>query len=427
MLTPPHRQAILLRKPAHGGGRKGTITDRNSAAKPILARSDRRLQVLNLLRELGEASRLELVEELGIDKKTVSTLVADLLARSLLVTAGSRESRAGRRREILKVNGAHSNFLGLDLGATHIIGLLTDLNGEVLDRVFFEIRPELPVELILEQMQTICRSLVASSKATAEVQAIGICVPGFVNPETGVSLVAENIPGWREIRIREIFWAEFRRPIYLEDCSRAFGVAERWLGEARHADDFLALDLGHGIGMAIFLDGQVLTGAGYKAGEIGHIVVDPDGPPCTCGRRGCLETLASGRGIARQAAAGLAEGRSELLGRLTHGKIDSLTAQDVAIAASMNDTFSTMLLRRAGAHIGAALANAANLLNPSLIVLGGGLMNAGKVLLDAVDEALRRCTMMGIIDDLELRVSRLGVDASALGSALIAMDHVFAP
>jgi glucokinase len=199
------------------------------------------------------------------------------------------------------------------------------------------------------------------------------------------------------------------------------------LGEGRHARDFLALDLGHGIGMAMFLDGKLYTGSGYKAGEIGHTVVKPDGPACTCGKRGCLETLASGRGIALQAAEGLARKRSELLERLTHGQIESVTAQDVSVAASMNDPFATALLRAAGAHIGVALANAVNLLNPSLIVLGGGLVNAGRLLLDGVEEGLRCYTMMGIVDDATIRVSQLGVNASALGSALIAMDCVFAP
>jgi glucokinase len=283
------------------------------------------------------------------------------------------------------------------------------------------------VELILEQMRTICRNLVASVRATAEVRSIGICVPGFVNPSTGVSVVAENIPGWKEVRIRDIFTEEVHRPIYLEDCSRAFGMAERWIGEGRRNRDFLALDLGHGIGMALFLDGALFTGSGYKAGEIGHTVVDHTGPQCTCGKRGCLEAVASGRGIARQAAEGLARKRSDLLERLTHGRIDSVTAQDVAIAASMNDDFASGLLRQAGQHIGTALANAVNLLNPSLIVLGGGLVNAGDVLLASARQALRCYTMMGIIDDLEIRLSKLGVDASALGSAIIAMDDVFAP
>lgn len=396
-------------------------------AESKMRRSARQNQVLNCVRERGEASRVELARGIRLDSKTVSHLVDDLVRQSLIEPAGYRDSRAGRRQELLRIHGAHSNFIGIDLGANHIIGILTDLNAAPLDRIFFEIRPGLPVELILAQMKSIARRLLASERATAPVQSVGICVPGFILPDLGVSMVAENIPGWKNIRVREIFQAELERPVYIEDSSRAFGLAERWLGHGKQVRDFLLLDLGYGIGMAVFVAGELYEGSSYKSGEIGHVLVKSDGPPCACGRRGCLEAVASGRSIAREAARGIREHRSELLAGLTHGQADSVKAQDVAIAASMGDAFASGLLNEAGTYIGLALANAVNLLNPSLVVLGGGLVGAGKPLLDSIAESLRINTMMGIIDDLQIRVSGLGVDGSALGSALIAMKHVFSP
>jgi predicted NBD/HSP70 family sugar kinase len=390
-------------------------------------RSSRQNQVLNCVRERGEASRVELARLIRLDSKTVSHLVDDLVRQSLIEPSGYRDSRAGRRQELLRIHGAHSNYIGIDLGANHIIGILTDLQAAALDRIFFEIRPGLPVELILAQMKSIARRLLSSDKATAPVHSVGICVPGFVLPDKGVSIVAENIPGWRDIRVKEIFEAELERPVYVEDASRAFGLAERWLGHGKQARDFLLLDLGYGIGMAVFIGGELYAGSGYKSGEIGHVLVKPDGPPCACGRRGCLEAVASGQSIAREAARGIREGRSELLAGLTHGQAETVKAQDVAIAASMGDEFACGLLREAGRHIGTALANAVNLLNPSLVILGGGLVGAGQPLLDSIAESLRVNTMMGIIDDLQVRVSGLGVDGSALGSALLAMEHVFSP
>ncbi|MBN2551997.1 MAG: ROK family transcriptional regulator [Spirochaetales bacterium] len=387
----------------------------------------KQLQVLNFVREKDNCTRTEIAEALDIDKKTVSTLVRDLSNKLLIESAGYKDSQVGRRQEILRLNGAHSNFIGIDLGATHVIGILVNLRGEVVDRVYFEIRPQLPVKLILEQMKTVCQTLIKSQRATAEIPSIGLCVPGFVNPDTGISVIAENIPGWRDVRIREIFEQEQGKPVYVEDCSRAAGFAERWLGEGKQAKDFLTLDLGYGIGMSLFLNRELYTGSGYKAGEIGHSVVKLDGTECTCGKRGCLETVASGRGIARQAASGIAEKRSELLERLTHGKCETVTAHDVAIAASMNDEYSVALLREAGRYIGAATANAVNLLDPQLLILGGGLVNAGSILIDSIKESLKQYTMMGIAEDIEIRVSKLGVDSSALGIALIAMDRIFCP
>jgi len=382
---------------------------------------------LSLIRERGRASRGEIARALGLDKKTVSGLVGELAAQSLVQSAGYRESQAGRRQELLAVRGSHSSFIGIDLGATHIIGILTDLTAAVLDRIDFEIRPGLPVELILAQLRSISRRLLGSNKAAAPVKSIGIGVPGFVNPEKGISLVAENIPGWKDVRLREILEGELGRPVAVDDCSRAFGRAERWLGGGKQERDFLLLDLGYGIGMAIFLHGELYTGSGHKSGEIGHTVVRLDGPACSCGKRGCLETVASGKGIAREAAEGIRAGRSATLAGLTHGDAEAVTAQDVAVAASMGDAYAAGLLREAGGFIGVALANAVNLLNPSLVVIGGGLASAGSLLLDGLRESLARYTMMGIAEDLRLELSRLGPEASALGCALLAMEQVFGP
>jgi predicted NBD/HSP70 family sugar kinase len=390
-------------------------------------RPRRLLQALALIRERGQASRGEIAQALGLDKKTVSGLVSELAAQSLVEGAGFRGSQAGRRQELLAVRGAHSCFLGIDLGATHIIGILTDLNAVVLERIYFEIRPGLPAGLILAQLKSIARRLRASDKATAAVKSAGIGVPGFVNPERGISLVAENIPGWKDVRLREILEGELGLPVEVDDCSRAFGRAERWLGEGKQARDFLLLDLGYGIGLAVFVHGELYVGSGNKSGEIGHTVVRLDGPPCSCGKRGCLETMASGKGIARQAAEAIRAGRSATLAGLTHGNAEAVTAQDVSVAASMGDAYAAGLLREAGGFIGLALANAVNLLNPSLVVIGGGLATAGAPLLDGIRESLARDTMTGIAEDLRLAISRLGPEASALGCALLAMERVFSP
>lgn len=389
--------------------------------------SARQSQCLSLIRERGRASRGEIAQALGLDKKTVSGLVEQLAAQSLVEGAGFRESQAGRRQELLAVRGSHSCFLGIDLGATHILGILTDLNAAVLDRIYFEIRPGLPADLILSQLRSIARSLLASGRAAAPVRGVGIGVPGFVNPQAGISLVAENIPGWKDVRLREILEGELGLPVEVDDCSRACGRAERWLGLGKKERDFLLLDLGYGIGMAIFVHGELYAGSGYKSGEIGHTVVKLDGPPCSCGKRGCLETVASGKGIARTAAAGIREGHSSVLAGLTHGNAEAVTAQDVSVAASMGDVFAAGLLREAGGYIGVALANAVNLLNPALVVIGGGLAAAGDLLLDGLREQLRRYTMMGIAEDLRLELSGLGAEASALGCALLAMERVFSP
>lgn len=388
------------------------------------AQESRRTAFLELVRARGAVSRGDLAAATGLDKKTVSAAVEDLVAEGVLAPAGHRDSTAGRRQELLAVNGTHANCVGIDLGATHVIGLLADLRGVPLDRVFFAIRPNLPADIILDQMKSVARALLASPKATAPVRSLGICVPGFVNPRTGTSLVAENIPGWRDVKLGEIFRAELGVPVRTDDASRAFGLAEQRLGAGRGRESFLALDLGYGIGMAIVVHGRLYEGSGWKSGEIGHVVVDPEGAPCACGNRGCLETVASGRAIARRAAEGVRAGRSEVLAGLTHGDADSVTAQDVTLAAGMQDPFAVGLLRDAGRSLGLAVANAVNLLNPSAVVLGGGLVSSHPTLIESIRETLPAHVMPGIRDETEILVSRLGEDGSALGAVLAAADAV---
>jgi N-acetylglucosamine repressor len=382
--------------------------------------------IVSFLCEHGAATRSEIAMAFGLDKKTVARRVDALSLAGVLVRCGTRESLAGRPHELIGVNGRWANFIGLDLGATHIIGVLTDFSNKVLDRVFFEIRPNLPTQLILEQMKTIGHNLSISNKSTGPVRAVGVCVPGFVDIHTGVSVVSENIPGWKNIRLRDAFRAELGIPVSLDDSSRAYGLAEKRIGLGRNCDHYVLLDLGYGIGMAIISEGRLFMGAASRAGEIGHTVMEPSGLPCACGSHGCLETVASGRAIARRAAEGIAAGRSGLLKDLTRDRPDSVTAQDVAIGASMGDPFARDLLRDAGRFVGIALANVMNILNPSKIILGGGLMSGEKTMANAISESLQQHGMRGMIEGVDVVVSTLGVDGSALGAAIQASDFLLA-
>jgi predicted NBD/HSP70 family sugar kinase len=380
-----------------------------------------RRRILSLVREKGEVSRGEISRAFSMDKKAVSVAVEALRAEGILAVRGLRESRAGRRSESLSLNGRHSATLGIDLGATHVIGVLADLAGLPLARASFEIRPGLPVELILEQMKTIAARLLSTADAPT-VRGAGVCVPGFIQPDEGISLVAENISGWTNVHIRDSLEQALGIGVRVEDSSRAFAAAERWLGQARGTPDFILVDLGYGIGMGMYCEDRLYRGAAWKSGELGHTVADPDGLPCACGGKGCLETVASGRAIARQAAEGIRAGKSALLRELTKGLPEAVTAQDVGVAASMQDSYATSLLQRAGAAVGLAVANVAAILNPSVIVLGGGLVSSGRLYVDAVSEAVTRHLMPGMGPDTRIIVSDLGVDGPARGMALLAAE-----
>lgn len=381
-------------------------------------------RIVGFVREQGPVSRGDIGRQFSLDKKAVSLIVEELLSAGVLAISGLRESRAGRPSELLSVNASRGSVIGIDLGATHILGVLADLAGSVLERAWFEIRPGLPVDIIVDQMKSIGARLLGSPKKRGRVGRVGICVPGFVQQRTGTSLVAENIPGWRDVRVREIFETAFERPVVVDDSSRALAFAEKRVGHGRGVRDFIALDLGYGIGMGIVAGGALYGGSAWKSGEIGHVVVQPEGERCACGNIGCLETVASGRAIARRAQAAIRAGSSPLLMQLTHGSPEDVTAQDVGVAASMQDACAVSLLADAGAAVGMALAQAVNILNPAVVVLGGGLVGAGSALTDAVTASFQRFAMPGIREETRIEASQLGVDGSALGAAHLAADLV---
>ncbi len=392
-----------------------------------LLREINKCNILGYILKNGKASRVELAQRFFIDKKTVTNIVNELLGDNLLSPAGFRESAAGRRQELLTLNSSYRNYIGLDLGATHIIGIITDFQFSIKERIFYDIRPGLSVEVIINQMKTILKSLLSSDKINAEITSIGMCVPGFINPKSGISIIAENIPGWENIKLKENFEKDFKKKIFIEDSSRALGLAEKWIGSGKDQQNFIVLDLGYGIGMAMFADGRLYTGSSYKAGEIGHMIMEINGRNCVCGNRGCLETVASGKALAMEASDHLKSNSSGILYELIKGKPDYVTAQDVTLAAEMGDEFSINLLKKAGDYIGVALANAVNILNPSTVIIGGGLISTGEILVENIIKSVKLNTMMGILDDLGIKLSRFDVNGSALGCALLAMRPLFEP
>ncbi len=381
--------------------------------------------ILNAIRIHGTMSRTDIAKRYRIDRKSVSLLIDALLRDGLIASAGLKDSDAGRKQELLRINGAHSNYVGVDLGSTHVTGVLLDLSAETLDRKRFEIRPDLPAEMILAQTRIVVDHLLSSTKNTAEVRGIGICVPGYVYARTGVSVRATSLASWSNIRVREIFESAFGLPVSVEEGTRAHAVYEKWMGLAKFCDNFVLVGAGYGIGAAIFLRQGLYEGSNNKAGELGHTVVKPDGAVCTCGNRGCLETIASGRAIEKRASEAVEAGESSTLRDLTHGEANQVTAKDVALAASMGDEFSRALLDEVGRFLGIALANLSQVLNPSRVIISGGLKNAGSFFVEAVRSALEDHLIAHIAEDLRIDVSQAGPDGGAQGAGIVAMQELF--
>ncbi len=233
--------------------------------------------------------------------------------------------------------------------------------------------------------------------------------------------------GWDDYPVRERLSARFGAPVWVDNDVNAMALGERAEGYAREVDDFLFIKIGSGIGAGIVSHGQLQRGAQGSAGDVGHIqvVADP-AVVCRCGKIGCLEAIAGGAALGRLATRKAEQGESRML-RQRLAEQGFLSARDVAAAAQHGDQTSVQLLRQSGQHIGHMLATAVNILNPSLIVVGGGVAAAGDVLMASIREVVYGRSLALATRNLQIRQSTLGERATVRGLAAMVLDQIFDP
>ena len=245
------------------------------------------------------------------------------------------------------------------------------------------------------------------------VMGIGVACPGPLDPFRGVVLNAPNIPDWHHLPLRALLEEAFGVPVALDNDANLAALGEWRYGAGRGYHHLIYLTISTGIGGGIIVADRLLRGAHGLAGEMGHVTVVPDGPPCGCGQRGHLEAVASGTAIARMAEEALAGGASSALARSPH----PLTAADVAAAAKEGDALAQQVLTTAATHLGRALAGFLHIFNPQAVILGGGVVQAGEVLLRPLEATLRASVMSpAYLEDLVLTTAALGDDAGLLGA-----------
>jgi glucokinase len=242
-------------------------------------------------------------------------------------------------------------------------------------------------------------------------------VPGPVNPWTGVIASAPNLPGWRDVPFKEIVEAALGLPAHVGNDANLAALGEHSYGAGRGDDDMIYLTVSTGIGGGIIADGRLVLGTAGLAGEPGHMTILPDGPPCNCGNTGCLEVLASGTAIGREARRRLAAGEASAL---AGQPIETVDAEDVVRAARAGDRLAAEVFGEAMGYLGVGVANLVHLFNPRAIIIGGGVSNAGDLLFHPVREAVRRRCMAAFRQDIRIIRAKLGDDVGLLGAAALA-------
>ncbi len=252
------------------------------------------------------------------------------------------------------------------------------------------------------------------------VRAIGIAVPGWVNPQMGVIHQCPNIPGWEKLPLVSILEKRFGVPVKLGNDANMAAVGEWRYGAARSHHNIVYLTISTGIGGGVILDDRLLLGAHGLAAELGHVTIVPDGPMCGCGHRGHVEAFASGTAIARYVAEQLATGVPSVL-----SEIANPSGRDITMAAEQGDSLAISALARSGAYIGLALANYLHIFNPSIVILGGGVSKSGNFLLEPLRASLAEHVLSPeYLHGLVITTAALGDDAGLMGALALASGTV---
>ncbi len=313
--------------------------------------------------------------------------------------------------------------IGVDLGGTNLKLALLDDELRIVERVVTATAGADGHDAVLARMIEGIQRLRASAPHVA-VGAIGVGVPGDVDMSSGVTAELPNLPGrWTGVAVGPTISRATGLPVGIINDAKAFALAEHRFGAAVDAETALLVTVGTGIGGAVIAHGRLLYGVGAAAGEIGHLVLQPEGPRCTCGNFGCLETLASGPAIVGEAVRRIVQGFTTTMPTLSGNNLDGITPEIVARAAADGDVVAQDVLDRSGKWLGMALAGAIALLAPDVVVVGGGVAPGESRYFRAAEVTARSHSGVIDINRVAIRPASLGYDAGVIGAALWGRDH----
>ena len=384
--------------------------------------------VLEAVRLGYGGSRSEVVRHTGLSRGVVAQRLSELIGGGLILDAEVAESTGGRPPRRLHFNSGAGTLLVADIGATSIDVAITDLAGKVLASRAEEADVAEGPDVMLGRVEDLFEAILADVRGVATAPwGIGIGVPGPVEFATGRPVSPPIMPGWNGYPVRDRFAERYGAPVWVDNDVNIMALGEWRAGAARFHANVVFIKIGTGIGAGVISDGYLHRGARGSAGDVGHIqVTDDRSVVCRCGNVGCLEALAGGRALARDAETAALDGRSAYLAHLLAGT-SHLSAHDLADGATRGDAVCQELLQRSGHLVGAMLASVVNFFNPSLVVIGGGVAGAGDQLLAAVREAVYRRSLPLATRDLLILPSALGGRTGIIGAAAMVADELFSP
>jgi glucokinase len=310
--------------------------------------------------------------------------------------------------------------VGVDVGGTKITAGVIDAAAQILSRRSVRAHAGRPPHEVVDAIAEATGAALAEARLTrSDVAGVGVGFAGHVNGAAGTVLTSSNLPAWDSHPLRDVLQERLCIPVVLENDANCAAWAEYRFGAGQGSRHLCYVTISTGFGSGIVIDGQLYTGATGTAGEIGHTVIDPDGPMCTCGKRGCVMSYACGMAISRMACERLEAGEPTLLRDLCGDSPEHVSGEVVAEAARQGDTLAQEILTITGRHFGIGLSTIVQVLNPDRIVVGGGLARTGALIMEPAMQALNENIHPVLIDSAEIVLSELWDDAGLIGAGAL--------
>ena len=306
--------------------------------------------------------------------------------------------------------------IGVDIGGTNLRAALINSAWEVEERIALatsEVREE-----VLKQVEEVVLKL----KAGKDILGVGIGTPGNIDIREGIVYDAPNIKGWHDVPLKGYVEEKTSLPAFVDNDANVMAFAESRLGAGKGADNIICLTLGTGVGGALIINGKLYYGTVLTAAEIGHIPVNVNGPLCNCGGHGCLERYVGNRFIVERATGAIESGQKSIITELAGGDLEKITPELISQAALRGDALAVEIWNEVGRYIGVAVAGLVNLLNPEIVIIGGGVANADSLVFDPIRQTIKERAMKMFARMVKVVPAKLGKDAGMIGAGILVWE-----
>jgi glucokinase len=315
--------------------------------------------------------------------------------------------------------GKKQAALAIDIGGTKILAALVSPQGDIISQEYCLTLAHEAVEAVINRLLTTAsNTLDKANMEISQLEGLGIAMAGALDTKRGIVTASPNLPGWHNIPLKDIMTEKLGIEVYLINDANAAALAENLLGAGRGAHNMIYITVSTGIGGGIITNDRLYSGVNGCAGEIGHMTIDVNGPKCNCGNSGCLELLASGTAVAKEAITRVRRGESSQLSELVAGRLEDIDARIVGIAADRGDPLACDIIAKAANYLGVGMVNLVNIFNPERIIVGGGMSHLGDMLLEPARRVVRERAFQLAAQSVSIVPSQLGDNAGVIGAAM---------